>query len=501
MRTMLSVCAAMLALGTFASVRYVKPDISYRDGLETITTNPARGHAGGGWVTFKPEGLPKWHGGGGYHSSLWELSRFSGGREQNGKRPHPAERVGAADIPLTEAMKADVRRFLTETRAAGGSLIVRLGYTWSDQPGCEPDNFEVALGHVRELSQIMRDFDDVVVGVEAGIAGPWGEMHTSDYCRPEYMNRVLRTYLDNLGARTPVLVRAPGYFCKLAETNTVGLLDMLPFQDRYLKRLGMYNDGYLGTWWDYGTWAGDFTRERGCQLLRNCDHIPYGGEMAYVGKDWLAQNREKCGDLFNPEKWNIVRDWYDVQLNYLRNISEGGHSLAEYLRDNVTFDSARWKFDGMPDLTEYDGTNMNKFVMDHMGYRYVVRDARLPEEIVTGEKARLALDIENTGFGRLLLPTAAEAVLVSGEKAVATVARINLDLRGGQRKRMAMDFTVPDDLAEGVYTVLLRVRAPLRDESMGPMPRRPIRLANAGMWDARNLANRLGTVRIIKKNK
>ena len=468
--------ATLLSILCLAAVGYAKPGISFEDGVETITENPARGLAGGGWVTFKPEGLPKWHGQGGFHSSLWELSRFSGGREEKGRRPL-AERVGGKDIPISEAMKADARRFLGETREKGGALIVRLGYTWSDQAGCEPSDFEILLGHVRDLSRILAPYDDVVVAVEAGAAGPWGEMHTSDYCKPEYMNRILRTYLDNLGPRIPVLVRAPGYFCKFAGTDTAGLLAQLPFKDKYLKRLGMYNDGYLGTWWDYGTWAGDFTRERGCQLLKSCDRIPYGGEMAYVDKDWIAENRERCRDLFDPEKWNIVRDWYDTQLTYLRNISEGGHTLAEFLKNELVFDSKKWAYKGMPDLHEYDGQNMNRFVADHMGYRFVVRDARLPETVKAGGKVLIALDLENTGFGRMLLPVKSAVVLAQGGKVRTVPADFDFDLRGGERRRVALKFEMPRDLSGAVGVFV-----------------RPIRFANAGMWTEHG--NCLGSVSV-----
>lgn len=469
--------AAFLLFAALSAKDYARPDISFEDGAETIASNPARGCAGGGWITFKPEGLPNWHGQAGYHSSLWELSRFSGGREEKGKRPIP-ERVGTDDIPITDAMKADVRRFLTETREKKGTLIVRLGYTWSEQSGCEPADFEILLGHVRDLSKILAEFDDLVVGVEAGIAGPWGEMHSSAYCEAEYMNRILKTYFDNLGPRIPLLVRAPFYFTHFAGTDTEGLLKMLPFEDRYLKRMGMYNDGYLGTWWDYGTWARDFTRERGCQLLKATDHIPYGGEMAYVGKDWIAKNEGKCRDLFEPEKWNVVRDWYDVKLNYLRNISEGGHSLAEFLRDELVFDSKKWAFEGMPDLHEYDGKDMNQFLRDHMGYRFVIRDARVPARLRAGVKARLALDIENTGFGPLLLPTKTEVLI--GEK-LCVPAQLDLDIPGGTRRRVAASFEVPKGVAlNGSENIYLRVLAPAA-----------IRFANRGMWNESLQANRV----------
>ena len=100
---------------------HARPDIKYVDGTDTFD-GPARGYAPGGWKVFEPRGLPKWRGAKSYNSSLWELSRFSGGRVQ-GKHAVPTNRVGGADIPLTDAMKSDVRRYLEETRQNGGIFL------------------------------------------------------------------------------------------------------------------------------------------------------------------------------------------------------------------------------------------------------------------------------------------------------------------------------------------------------------------------------------------
>lgn len=477
---------------------YFKPDIQYVDGTETFN-GPARGYAAGGWTVFKPEGLPKWKGAKAYNSSLWELSKFSGGRVQ-GKHSVPTNRVGGADIPLTDAMKSDVRRYLEETRQNGGSLIVRLGYTWSDRQGCEPNDFDIVLGHVRDLSKIIADFDDVVVGVEAGIAGPWAEMHSSDYCKKEYMNRILKTYCDNLGGRISILVRTAYYLDAFAETNAVGSLAMLPFQDKDLKRFGMYNDGYLGTWWDYGTWSGKWKRELGCQLLDSiCRDNPYGGELAYVSMDWLEKNREKSGDLLDIEKWNIVKDWYAQHLNYLRNIGDRKHSLCAFIAKK-TFSSDVYRFEGMPDLHEYDGVDLHKFMYDHMGYRFVVRDARLPKKMSPGKAAMIGLKVENTGFGRLLLPSRAEVVFVSGgETFTAPVDGLKdgiSSLLGAQTLSLPLRFTMPKEMKAGEYDLYLRFSAPLKDEVPGAVPRRPIRFANAGMWNDELKANAFGKVSV-----
>lgn len=517
----LIICLSTLPASA-ATEAYAKPDIPYVDGAESFA-NPATGSAGGGWTTFKPEGLPNWHGGEGFHSSLWELSRFSGGREQNGKRP-PDARVGGKDIPLTVEMTADVRRFLTETRQKGGTLIVRLGYTWSEYPGCEPSDFNILLGHVATLSKILADFDDVVVAVEAGIAGPWGEMHSSDYCGAEYMNRILKTYIDNLGPRIPVLVRAPNYFNKLAGTKTEELLGKIPFKDSYLKRLGMYNDGYLGTWWDYGTWAGDFIRERGVTLLAANPNAPYGGEMAYIGRDWLEKNMK----VFQPDQWNIVKEWYETHLTYLRNLGERGHTLADFLTSDLTFRTNVYAWAKMPNLAEYDGTNMNKFVRDHMGYRFVVRSARLPIALSraglkpSAKKSKsaagplVALKLENTGFGQPLLPLRAEILWVReaanvqrkatalgtllpqtlAERTSAYPTTADLVIPGGSSKLVGFPLTGWPTEA-GDYTVYVRVSMPCADEvTTGEMPRRAVRFANAGMWEPALRANRLGKITI-----
>ena len=498
-----ALCAAAAAAAAVQAAakngqQHIRPQICYEDGCETFA-GPARGYAPGGWTTFKPEGLPRWHGAKGYASSLWELSRFSGGREQGGRRPDP-ERVGAADIPLTDAMKNDVRRFLDETRQNGGSLIIRLGYTWSEQSGCEPADFDILLGHVRDLSKIMAGYPDVIVGVEAGVAGPWGEMHSSDYCKAEYMNRILQAYCDNLPDAIPVLVRAPGFVCKLAGKDTAGTLKMLPFKDGCLARLGMFNDGYLGTWRDYGTWAGDFTRERGVQMLKTFDRRPYGGELAYVKRDWLDGNRERCAELFDVAKWNIVKEWYESHLNYLRNAGVMSHPLCAFIAGKE-FDVEKFRFDGMPDLHEYGGRDMHKFMYDHMGYRFVARDARTPLALARGRSALAAIDVENTGFGRLLLQSREEVLLALGDTPAAVMPAETSggglpSLAGGERRRLLLKFAVPGDVKPGEYGLYVRVAVPLMDEKPGDGPRRTVRFANKGMWSDGLKANFFGKVEV-----
>jgi hypothetical protein len=176
-----------------------------------------------------------------------------------------------------------------------------------------------------------------------------------------------------------------------------------------------------------------------------------------------------------------------------------GHPLCEFIA-REKFGVDKFRFDGMPGLEEYDGLDLHKFMYDHMGWRFVARDARLPKLLRTGKGAIAVVDVENTGFGRLLLSSRAEVLLVAGGKAVAVPAEMPkggfASLAGGERRRMAVHFTVPKGLAYGTYDFCLRVSAPLKDETPGGMPRRPIRFANAGMWNDALNANSFGKVEV-----
>lgn len=468
-------------------------EINYSDGIESFDINPARGEASRGpWVVFQPEGLPDWHGETGFHSTLWELSRFSGGRMQNGQCPSP-ECVGEADIPLTETMTDDVRRFLDETRSQGGSLIVRIAYTGTEQTGCEPADFNILLQHVETLSLIMAGYDDVIVAIEAGVIGPWGEMHSSDYSQKEYASRILQTFLSNLPPTISILVRRPFFIEMMADKSGQELMDILPFEDAHLQRFGFFNDGYLGTREDWGTWWDFYNREKGCLLLTTMENHPYGGEMAYCDRQWLDEHNE----IFNPSQWNLVKEFYDTHLSYLRNIRQKRHAIANFLHNDLTFDTATYHFDGMPQLDEYQGQSMGKLMLDHMGYRFVVRDLSIQAKLAVGEDCIMRIELENTGFGKLLLPTEAALLFVDEEGTTSVPVQLPMDLKGGESKAMELRFRIPAKLRKGDYRLYLHIWAPLHDEDAEKgMHLRPIRLANKNMWDDKLKANAIGMIRV-----
>ena len=140
---------------------------------------------------------------------------------------------------------------------------------------------------------------------------------------------------------------------------------------------------------------------------------------------------------------------------------------------------------------------------DHMGYRFVVRDARLPRRIEGGRKALAVFEIENTGFGRLLLPSRVDVILCANGQAIACETiqpqKSLSALGGGARTRLPVYFVPPPAAAFGASPdceFCLQVSCPVKDERRDHPPLRPIRLANAGMWVKPDNVNSFGIIMV-----
>ena len=167
------------------------------DGAETFG-NPGCGHAGGSWGSAPYPGMPT-NGvvlcnGSANCTKLWSLHKFSKGyvyQNYDYYTNHIERFVGGADIPLDANTLLSISNSLVSCRRNGGTCIPRFAYTWDGWGGAEPDDFEMILTHIAQLSAVLSQFRDVVPAIECGIIGAYGEMHTSRYTAREFQNRVI----------------------------------------------------------------------------------------------------------------------------------------------------------------------------------------------------------------------------------------------------------------------------------------------------------------------
>lgn len=321
---------------------------------------------------------------------------------------------------LTEAMLNSFRAYLDRIRATNSTVIVRFSYDpWYNGKGNQEPSQEWILKHVKQLSPVFNEYKDVITFVEQGMYGPYGEQHTSTISNPLYVGEGLATLLQNtdhdvdVGPRNPsVLARGLG-FSPTTELNAAGDTtawnynvsfnidhSYFKFKADSLKediyRVGFYNDGYLGTQYDYGTWgencAYSICREEGVSFMETYGkNVPYGGEALTTADGWKKINTV---GFLSYEGFRTHTSYLNIEWN--NNLINEWKISEFHPRD--TIDKAYESY------TDGEGTLQNtafKYIDDHLGYRYVLRRSSLMDSL--GPKSLLQLDmkIQNVGFGNM----------------------------------------------------------------------------------------------------
>ena len=492
------VLAALAARGEL-----VGAELDYTDACDDFV-RPACGAIGGGWRTAQTNGTTAVISPSGYSTPMWDLRLFSVGNTfgNSGIRSSDGARmVGAADIPINRQTLDAWRQTLANARANGALVSPRFAYDCNGISGCEPSDFDMVLTHIAQIAEVLNEYADVVPSIECGIIGVFGEMHSSPYDDTVYAPQIIRAWLDGLDPRIQVQVRSPKYFFRLLDNCRLAT-NLLARQDEFDpgRRLGLFDDGYLGTIYNYGTYNGfatdgginGFNRQHACDFLRTRAHIPYGGECAGVSSNAAAQ----VLDYFVSHDWNLVEEWYATHLSYLRGITGG---VGEVLRSR-TFHAADYAFSGMPILAEWENATLADFLRAHMGHRFVLRGSRLSATAAPGGTLALSFDVENTGFGDLFLPTTTE-ILLQRDADRFWACPVSIDLGSAvpstSNATLTATLQLPSALAEGDWSVYVRTHVVVEGDSPSAAGLRTVRFANpVSQWNAAISGNLLGTVRV-----
>src|SRR5688572_30007308 len=86
---------------------------------------------------------------------------------------------------LSTEKLTEIRESLTAARGAGLKVIFRAAYGYTDRDyRADPKDMGRILGHIRQMGAVLTENADVLCGVQAGMLGPWGEWHGSNWGDP-----------------------------------------------------------------------------------------------------------------------------------------------------------------------------------------------------------------------------------------------------------------------------------------------------------------------------
>lgn len=362
----------------------------------------------------------------------------------------------------TESLN-DLEKLLSELRQNSVNAIIRFAYDGFNGNKDVEAPMNLILRHIEQIGSVINNFSDVLTAVEVGMIGPWGEMHSSAIATKDNFNALIKAWLRNTDNTTPVLARRPIMIADYLGINVKELENRIAIKNTDEYRLGVFNDGYLGSSSDLGTYV---NRDIEIKWLSNqASHTPFGGEVTIPGSEYNKIN-------FAAKEMFLTHTSY---LNELWN----DKVIAEW--KNTVYD------ENAGNDKKYYGKTAYEYIRDHMGYRFTISDIALP--INPDKNVKIKFKITNDGFGNLLKNKACELLFVGNDETY--IAPININpMHWYTGNTYTVESTVSPKLSSGNYTVYLRMRDP-----QGDAPRYCIAFAN-GTYNFDLQANELGTISI-----
>ena len=452
--------------------------ISYKDCAETIN-NPGAGYTSSVWYVCKPDNTPVHDPKGSLVVMFVDISAFSSGA--NGKTDAEGNYTEGTDYDLDEAFFKGIRGTLENCRKNGCTVGMRFRYDIDGKDDPEPATFEQVFHHIDQIHEdhFLDDYEDILMYIESGFVGKWGEQHGGKYTTPEYKAKLLGKMLEIVPESVSVTVRTADTFYNWAGIKPDELADYKAEEGTDAARVGMYNDGYMGSDTDLGTYLTP-NREKTVKWMNTqMKHAYFGGEFS--GNIDYA----KKFDNYLPE--NCIKEMYATHLTYI-------NSNIWALYKDFKFES-KYDIDGA-DNSAYYGETVYRFIRDHLGYRFLVTGSELSTEAAQGGSAEIHFSIANTGFANVIKKQKAAVILEKDGKTIT--APVDTDSQNWESAAVTDDgllLNLPGNINAGSWKVYLKLYYDTTGENT---PDICVRFSNVDIYNEDLGANYLGTLDVAE---
>lgn len=406
--------------------------------------------------------------------------------------------------PLSVAFLSFLQKDFNAVREAGLKMILRFSYTNTANGGNCTDIYKICppygdaprhivLNHIRQLKPLLRKNADIIAVMQEGFIGIWGENYFTDYFGDASMNgpgkildsswlhrnELLKALLDAMPGTRMVQVRTPQIKQKFvygpaASVHSPPLKKSEAFAKSDKSRIGFHNDCFLssaddyGTYYDYGSSAQP--RQEANQVLRK-----------YIEADtkYTVTGGETCDDAFGPQN----------------DCSPLGYAEEEMRRMHYSYLNAAYNNDVNND---WDSAGCLYSIRRNLGYRFVLRAATLPVEVMRGDNVLVSFTIENLGYAVLYNPRPVNIIfrnIRSGKEFVVQL-KVNPQRWFSGVHQITGKLPLPAGITAGSYQVFLSL--PDANVLLSKRPEYSIQLCNENVWEKTTGYNNLLHVIKIK---
>lgn len=302
---------------------------------------------------------------------------------------------------LTEENQAVMQAYFDQLEKMGMKAVLRFAYEkdFMGRTAVGP-TLEQALTHLDQLKPFLEKNKHLILVIQAGIIGAWGEWHSSVHNlhkSDESKRTILKKIMEIVPEDKMVQVRVPTF--KNLLKDEPNLYNRISFHDDFIviKPDPWDNDMHDGT--------ALFN-----QIVAESPFLIVDGELPWgywsVGKDqdapttgWLIDGHEVARRLFlqhytslsivhnNKEEENAPE--YSMVVWKKTPLSE------DFLKQNKMPVSANY-------FVKHDGTkaerNVFDYIRDHLGYRIELQKLTFPKKLIAGEDVSLEIELINRGF-------------------------------------------------------------------------------------------------------
>lgn len=400
-----------------------------------------------------------------------------------------------AECDLTASALSQVDSILSAWSKTGNQLILRFLYDWDGQNlQSEPKELSQILKHMEQVGPIINSYASSVYLIQGIFVGNWGEMNNTVHMGDGQMQTLIEKLADVTDPSIFLSVRTPAQLRSIVKNQIGNLIQnwipidkTLAFNGTLPSRLGLYNDGMLGSANDTGTY-GD---KKAPEIKTSSNDANYNdmslnsGDTnysdAWIREDELAFQNELCqyvpngGEVIIDNEYNdfdhAIRDLAMMHVSYLNSAYDATvlnkWKASVYHADNVSQSNlvtdtniTNTEYSNSVNVSDaFDGMNGYDYIERHLGYRYVLRDSKLKFHPLFDDSAVLTVDVENVGFANCYRPLDATVAVVSNATGKC-VSSVNVDTdprfwNSGEKT----SFTVPIDVRglekEATYTIYL----------------------------------------------
>lgn len=350
------------------------------------------------------------------------------------------------DKPISRQGLANLEALFEALEQVDKQLIVRFLYDWNgENEQYEPDSLDVILEHMRQVGPTLCKYKDRIFTMQGLFIGNWGEMNGTRYSNAQDMQALAGQLAEVTDKSTFLSVRMPMQWRMITQLKEAS--EVVRGDGTLSSRLGLYNDGMLGSFSDYGTYGEHTKEEHGYFTYWNreeelafqeelCKNVPIGGEV-------IVDNP------YNDFE-NALQDLKRMHVTYI-NKDYDRNVLDKWAETTVSEEGC---FQGMDGLS---------YIERHLGYRLLIRQAALDYQFWE-DKLRVDISLQNVGFAPIYHEADVWIILKEKESGEMHYYKADRDLReltGGNESELLSTVHVEIPLlgrTAGEYQVYFDIR-------------------------------------------